>query len=188
MSPRILVIGGSVRPKRLSPAISQWVAKVASQSITAEYEVIDLKDWPLPMDAEPGIPAYSDYQFEETKAWSRKVASADAFVFVTPEYNGGYPAALKNALDQLAKEWRGKPALIVTYGGGASGARAGNQLNDVLSGLGLKSVSQRPKFAIPRSILAAGNGAIDADAELGAQAKPLEQALEKLKELLVNIE
>jgi NAD(P)H-dependent FMN reductase len=120
-SATVLVIGGSVRAQRLSPQIASWVSEIGRLRSTLAIEIVDLVEWPLPMDDEPGIPALGTYNSERTQAWSRKIASADGFVFVTPQYNWGYPAALKSALDHLYREWRGKPAVIVTYGGHGGG-------------------------------------------------------------------
>ena len=97
-APSVLIIAGSVRPRRICIQVSEWVAKVGRDMADQTFEVVDLKDWPLPMDEEPGIPAAGGYEHEHTRAWSRKIAAAPAFVFVTPQYNWGYPAVLKNAL------------------------------------------------------------------------------------------
>lgn len=133
---RILVIIGSTRARRLAPAIAQWVATLGR----GDVEIVDLKDWPLPMDDEPGIPAVHDYAREHTREWSRKVAGAGAFVFVAPQYNWGYPAVLKNALDHLYKEWHGKPAMIVSYGH-RGGNKCAAQLRQVLKGLHMRPVA-----------------------------------------------
>jgi NAD(P)H-dependent FMN reductase len=117
----ILVIMGSTRASRLCPAITAWVTGIARATTAQNYEIIDLSDWNLPMDDEPGIPARGSYTQKHTIAWAEKIAGGDGFVFVTPQYNWGYPAALKNAIDHLYAEWRGKPAVIVTYGGHGGG-------------------------------------------------------------------
>ncbi len=110
----ILVIAGSVRPRRICIQVANWVAAAGREATDLTFEVVDLKDWPLPMDDEPEIPAAGGYALDHTRAWSRKIAEAPGFVFVTPQYNWGYPAPLKNALDHLYQEWAGKPAMIVT--------------------------------------------------------------------------
>jgi NAD(P)H-dependent FMN reductase len=118
---KILVILGSTRPRRICLHIAEWVAQIGRETIPGQFEIVDLKDWPLPMDDEPAVPASGDYVFEHTRAWSRKISDGEAFVFVTPQYNWGYPAPLKNAIDHLHLEWSGKPAMIVTYGGRGGG-------------------------------------------------------------------
>src|ERR1700677_2561553 len=110
-APKTLVIVGSTRARRICPQIAEWVAQIGRETLPGPIEVVDLKAWPLPMDDEPGIPAGHPYVFDHTHAWSRKVSEGDAFVFVSPQYNWGYPAPLKNALDHLYKEWSGKPAM-----------------------------------------------------------------------------
>jgi len=107
--PTILLIMGSVRAGRRCPQIAEWVLSLADRSGKLACEIVDLKDWPLPFSDEPGIPAKGGYTQDHTRAWSAKVAGADGFVFVSPQYNWGYPAALKNALDHLYTEWSGKP-------------------------------------------------------------------------------
>ena len=130
------IIMGSTRPKANCRAISQWVSSVcrARASPQVAYEIIDLAQWNLPLFDESGIPARDPPVHEHTKAWSQKVASLQGFIFVTPQYNWGYPAALKNALDFLFKEWNGKPAGIVAYGG-HGGNKCAEQLRQVLTGL-----------------------------------------------------
>jgi NAD(P)H-dependent FMN reductase len=118
--PNVLVVMGSVRPGRLCPKIASWVIGIGAASTALGYELIDLADWPLPFGEEPGIPALGHYTREHTRLWSNKVGGAAGFVFVTPQYNWGYPAVLKNALDHLYREWTGKPLLIVSYGGMAA--------------------------------------------------------------------
>lgn len=156
----VLVIIGSVRARRICPQIAQWVAAVGRETISADIEVVDLKDWPLPMDDEPGVPAAYDYAFDHTHAWSKKIAGADAFVFVTPQYNWGYPAPLKNALDHLYKEWSGKPAMIVTYGG-HGGGKCARQLRQVLTGLHMKPVATMPGLKLTHERIKANAGDVE---------------------------
>lgn len=160
----VFVIVGSVRARRLCPHIARWVAEVGREAVAADFEIVDLKDWPLPMDAEPGVPALGEYAFESTRAWSRKISQADAFVFVTPQYNWGYPASLKNALDHLHGEWADKPAVIVTYGG-HGGDKCAGQLRQVLQGLKMRPVGTMPGFTLSRERIKADTGAIDPAAE-----------------------
>lgn len=176
---RILVIMGSVRARRLCPQMAAWVAEVGRETVPAQFEIVDLKDWPLPMDDEPGIPALGDYAFEHTRAWSRKISEAHAVVFVTPQYNWGYPAPLKNALDHLYDEWAGKPALIVTYGGHA-GDKCARQLRQVLKGLKMKPVATTPGFRLTRDRIKANTGAIDPAAEFAGRGKVLSRAFAEL--------
>src|SRR5580698_5591912 len=145
----ILVIVGSVRPRRIALQVAEWAAEVGRETTNAAFEVVDLKDWPLPMDDEPAVPAAGGYEFDHTHAWSAKVAAADAFVFVTPQYNWGYPAALKNAIDHLYKEWQDKPAVIVTYGG-HGGGKCAAQLRQVAEAVEMRPVPTMPGIKLSR--------------------------------------
>ena len=133
---RVAVITGSTRPRANCKAVSLWAHSIcrAREPVKVAYEITDLADWNLPLFDEPGIPAVDPPVHEHTKAWSKKIASMQGFVFVTPQYNWGYPAALKNALDFLYREWSWKPAGIVAYGG-RGGGKSAEQLKQVLTGL-----------------------------------------------------
>lgn len=170
---------GSTRARRLCPEIAAWVADLGREAIPAQFEIVDLRNWPLPMDDEPGIPALGDYAFEHTQAWSRQVADAHAFVFVTPQYNWGYPAPLKNALDHLYKEWAGKPAVIVTYGG-HGGDKCARQLRQVLKGLKMKPVATMPGFRLSHERIKANTGAIDPAIEFARHGNTLSRAFAEL--------
>ncbi len=145
----------------------------------ADFEIVDLKDWPLPMDDEPGVPAAHGYAFAHTQAWSRKVAGADGFVFVSPQYNWGYPAALKNALDHLYKEWSGKPAMIVTYGG-HGGDKCARQLRQVLKGLHMRPLATMPGFKLSRERIKANGGVIDPATAFAKHRRKLRRAFAEL--------
>jgi NAD(P)H-dependent FMN reductase len=129
---KIGIITGSTRPNRKSAEVASWVLEAARKRSDAEYELVDIKDFELPLLDEPMPPSMGNYQQPHTRRWAAKVASLDAFVFVTPEYNHGIPAALKNAIDFLFAEWHHKAAGFVSYGG-AGGARAVEQLRLVLA-------------------------------------------------------
>lgn len=182
-TPNILVIIGSTRPHRICPRIADWVAEIGRETVVGRFEIVDLKDWPLPIDDEPEIPAKGDYRFEHTRAWSRKVASGDAFVFVSPQYNWGYPAALKNALDHLHREWANKPAMIVTYGG-HGGNKCAQQLRQVLDGLDMRTIDTMPGFTRSRDRIVADDGTIEPAVEFAAHLDVLRQAFAELSAAL----
>jgi NAD(P)H-dependent FMN reductase len=176
----ILVIVGSVRPRRIALQVAAWVAEVGRETTEGAFEVVDLKDWPLPMDDEPDVPARGEgYALEHTRAWSRKIAAADAFVFVTPQYNWGYPAPLKNALDHLYREWAGKPAMIVTYGG-HGGGRCAEQLQQVCEALRMAPIATRIGLMLSRERIEANAGEIDPAAEFAAHLGDLRGAFGEL--------
>jgi NAD(P)H-dependent FMN reductase len=179
----ILVIVGSTRARRICPAIAEWVAQIGRETIGGRFEVADLREWSLPTDDEPGVPALGDYVFEHTRAWSRKVSEANAIVFVTPQYNWGYPAPLKNALDHLYKEWSGKPAMIVTYGS-HGGGKCAKQLRQVLKGLKMKPVATMPGFKLKRERIKANAGTIEPATEFATHERQLRRAFAELNTAL----
>src|SRR5881398_3331962 len=131
---RIAIIIGSTRPGRKAEAVAKWVYEIAQNRSDAEFELVDIKDYDLPLLDEPVSPILGQYSNDHTKAWSAKIASFDAFVFVTPEYNHATSGALKNAIDYLYKEWNHKAAGFVGYGS-AGGARAIENLRLVMGEL-----------------------------------------------------
>lgn len=142
------IIPGSTRQNRLSPQVATWVKDLADERGTETYEIVDIKDYKLPLFDEPVPAALSeDYQTPEAHAWSEKIASLDGFIFATPEYNRGIPNSLKNAIDYLGSEFANKPAGIVSYGssGGQIGAAA---LRVALSTLQVATVQSQPALNI----------------------------------------
>ncbi len=129
---KIAIILGSTRPGRNGEAVAKWVYEVSQKRSDAEFELVDIKDFNLPLLDEPVPPSMGQYSKPHTKAWAAKIGEFDAYVFVTPEYNHGISGALKNAIDFLFAEWNNKAAGFVSYGG-ASGARAVEQLRLVLA-------------------------------------------------------
>ena len=136
---RVAIIIGSTRPGRKAEAVARWVYEIAHKRNDAEFELVDIKDFNLPLLDEPVSPIMGQYTHQHTKTWSAKIASFDAYVFVTPEYNHGTSGALKNAIDFLYHEWVNKAAGFVSYGGGA-GARAAEQLRLVLAEVQIATV------------------------------------------------
>src|SRR5437763_4592190 len=136
---RVAIIIGSTRPGRKGEAVAHWVYEIAQQRSDAEFELVDIKDFNLPLLDELMSPIMGQYTNEHTKTWSAKIASFDAYVFVTPEYNHTTSGALKNAIDFLYHEWVNKAAGFVGYGG-ASGARAAEQLRLVLAEVQIATV------------------------------------------------
>ncbi|MEO7273222.1 MAG: NAD(P)H-dependent oxidoreductase [Vicinamibacterales bacterium] len=122
--PHLQIVVASTRPARKGPAIAAWFEGVARRHAGFEVELVDLAEVNLPMMDEPEHPRLKKYQHAHTKAWSARVAKADAFVFVTPEYNFSTPPALLNALDYLVLEWAYKPVGYVSYGGVSGGLRS----------------------------------------------------------------
>jgi NAD(P)H-dependent FMN reductase len=131
---KLKIIFASVREGRKGISIAEWVKEVVAKDQRFETEFIDLKDFKLPSMDEPNHPRLQKYEHDYTKNWSAKISDADAFIFVSPEYNFGYPGGLRNALEYLHNEWQYKAAGIVTYGGISAGTRAANALKaDLIS-------------------------------------------------------
>jgi len=133
--PNLTIIVGSTRPGRAGAPIAQWFAARAKDHGGFDVNVVDLAELGLPLLDEPNHPRLRTYTQQHTKDWSAIVDAADAVVFVTPEYNYGYPASVKNAIDYLHQEWRDKPVGFVSYGGVAAGTRAVQQLKQVVTTL-----------------------------------------------------
>jgi NAD(P)H-dependent FMN reductase len=135
--PVLQIIVGSTRPGRVGTAVGAWFHALSVKHGAFAPQLIELADVGLPLYDEPNPPRLGDYVHEHTRRWSQTVMAADAFVFVVPEYNHGYNAATKNALDFLHREWRGKPVGFVSYGAAAAGARAVHGLLPVVTALGM---------------------------------------------------
>ena len=143
---KIAIILGSTRPNRNGEQVADWVAKQAS-SRSVTYDLIDLRDHPLPFLDEPVPPSMDDYQNDHTKEWSAVVDQYDGFVFVTPEYNHSTSAALKNAIDYLYREWNDKACAFVGYGS-LGGARAIEHLRAIASELQMAHVRQQVRGGV----------------------------------------
>lgn len=146
---KIGIIIGSTRPGRRSPLIAEWFAKNLPQA-ELTYDVIDLADFDLPFLDESAMPQTGIYQHDTTKRWSEKIATYAGFIFIVPQYNWGYPAVLKNALDYLYREWQGKPACLVTFGG-HGGSQAQIALRLVMQGLKMPVLSVAPMITLSPS-------------------------------------
>jgi NAD(P)H-dependent FMN reductase len=145
-SPSILVILGSTRQGRQGEKVARWVMSRLQARSDATFEQADLQELALPFFDSPMGPSYGPVA-AEAHQWAERVGNADAYIFITPEYNHGYPAPLKNAIDHLFHEWAHKPAAIVNYGGFSGGYRAAEQLRQVL--IELKMVPVRAQVGIP---------------------------------------
>ena len=144
---RIGIILGSTRPNRNGEQVARWVYDIASRRSDAEYELVDLRDYPLPHLDEPLPPSMGQYQNEHTKAWASKIASFDGFVIVTPEYNHSTSGVLKNAIDYLYAEWNNKAVGFVSYGS-VGGARAAEHLRLVAGELQMADVRQQVALSL----------------------------------------
>jgi NAD(P)H-dependent FMN reductase len=137
--PKIGIILSTTRASRFGDKAAQWLIGLANSRDDATFELVDLRDFPMPFFEEPASPLYVPPKNEAAQRWGKKVAELDGFIFVTAEYNHGIPAVLKNALDYAYTEYNRKPAAFVGYGG-VGGARAVEQLRLVLAELQVASL------------------------------------------------
>lgn len=185
--PKLTIVIGSTRPGRVGLPISQWFAERAEAHGAFEIEIADLAQINLPLLDEPNHPRLRQYTKPHTIAWSERVEGSDAFVFVTPEYNNGYPAALKNAFDYLNHEWRHKAVGFVSYGAVAGGTRAVQQFKQVVATLDMVPLFDAVIIPFVAKLIEDGkfqpHGALDqaADQMLDGLAR-MERVLRPLRE------
>ncbi len=134
---KLMILVGSVRPGRVGLPVAQWVRSQVEAHGGFEIDFADLAEIALPFMDEPNHPSKREYTKPHTIAWSKRVDDADAFVFVTPEYNHSFSPALKNAIDFLSQEWWRKPVGFVSYGGVSGGTRGVVTLEPVITGVGM---------------------------------------------------
>lgn len=144
---KIGIILGSTRPNRNGAAVANWVLEHTKERTDAHYELIDIKDYELPLLDEPIPPSQGKYSQPHTKRWAEKIKTLDAFVFVTPEYNHSTSGALKNAIDFLYAEWNNKAAGFVSYGS-VGGARAVETLRLVMAEIQIADVRAQVMFSL----------------------------------------
>jgi NAD(P)H-dependent FMN reductase len=150
---RLTVILASTRPGRVGAPVADWTVERASARTDLDVRLVDLAELALPFLDEPNHPRLRQYTHAHTRSWSATVEASDGFVFVMPEYNHGFTAPLKNALDFLFDEWAHKPVGIVSYGGVSGGTRAVQLLKPVLSGLKLIPVTEAVYIPFVRQFL-----------------------------------
>lgn len=144
---KIGIILGSTRPNRNGEQVARWVLDIASRRADTAFELVDLRDHPLPHLDEPLPPSLGRYHNEHTKQWADKIASFDGFVMVTPEYNHSTSGVLKNAIDYLFAEWNNKAVGFVSYGS-AGGARAVEHLRLIAGELQMADVRQQVTLSL----------------------------------------
>lgn len=165
---KIGIVLGSTREGRVSPQVGQWVKGIADKRGDAEYEIIDIADFKLPLLGE------SDGDASGAAEWSRRVAACDGFVFIVQEYNHSITGALKNALDYLREEWNNKAAGIVSYGS-VGGARAAEHLRGILGELLVADVRVHPALSL------------FTDFENGTDFKPKEVQADSVNQMLDQV-
>jgi len=183
--PSLHVVVSSTRPGRIGPPIAQWILGYAREHGAFEPTLVDLAAFNLPLIDEPHHPRFRRYQHAHTKAWSKSVNEADAFVFVTPEYNYGPPPALLNAFDYLYSEWHYKPAGFVSYGGVSGGMRASARAGMTASTLKMMPIPE--SVALPNVFAQVKDGVFDANELNIAGAGTMLSELSRWEEALRNL-
>lgn len=178
--PKLLIVIASTRPGRAGLPIAEWFTARAEAHPGFDVDVADLAEIRLPPLDEPSHPRLRAYTQQHTLDWSAIVEPADAFVFVTPEYNFGYPASLKNAIDYLHQEWLYKPVGFVSYGGVAAGTRAVQQLKQVVTTLKMTPLFESVSIPFHTQL-------IDDEGTLKPN-EPMEQAATAMLDELTRVE
>lgn len=164
---KLAVVLGSTREGRMTERLAKWVVATAAGRTGIEVDLIDLRDYPMPFFSEPISPRYNPHREVDpaVQKWLTAIDRADAFIFVTPEYNHSIPAVLKNAIDYLTWEMVHKPATVVSHGT-VGGARATMQLKEILS--------ESRAAVVPTQVALAGLGEkIDESGTLSDEQKSL---------------
>src|SRR6185437_2310461 len=138
----LMIVIASTRPGRLGLPVARWFRERAEAQGSFAIDVVDLATLDLPFMDEPKHPRLRQYVHQHTKEWSVRVDAADAFVFVMPEYNFGFTAPLKNAIDYLHSEWAYKPVGLVSYGGVSAGTRAAQMIKQVVTTLKMTPLTE----------------------------------------------
>lgn len=181
--PRLQIIIASTRPGRVGLPVGRWVEAAAIEHGAFDVEVVDLAELDLPFMDEPNHPRLRQYQHQHTKDWSAKVDAADAFVFVMPEYNYGFTAPLKNAIDYLHEEWMYKPVGIVSYGGVSAGTRAAQMIKQVVTTLKMTPLVEAVSIPFVREFVD-DEGRIQPNETMQQAAKAMLDELERVEAAL----
>ncbi|MGD1056082.1 MAG: NAD(P)H-dependent oxidoreductase [Solirubrobacteraceae bacterium] len=184
--PRLQIIIASTRPGRVGLPVGRWFEERARAHGGFDVEVVDLAELGLPFVDEPNHPRLRQYTQEHTKQWSAKVDAADAFVFVMPEYNYGFNAPLKNAIDFLHQEWMHKPVGFVSYGGVSAGTRAVQMIKQVVTTLNMFALGEAVAIPFVAQFLD-DEGEIDANETMEKAADALVAGLLRMSGALAGL-
>lgn len=172
--PHLQIVTASTRMGRSGPHVAAWFEKIARRHGGFDLEMVDLADVDLPLFDEPRHPSLGQYEHDSTRAWSEIVARADAYVFVTPEYDHLPPASLINAIQHLVREWAYKPAGFVSYGGVSGGSRGVEITKLLLTTLKVMPIPEAVHIPFFKQYLE--NGSFDpGDVQEKAAAKVLDE-------------
>lgn len=179
---KIAIILGSTRPGRLGAQVADWIMTQVADRDDAEYELVDLAEYDLDLLDEPTVPGAAKRQYDnpKTRRWSATIDEYDGYVFVTPEYNHGVPAALKNAFDVLHPEWLHKGAALVSYGADG-GVRAVEHWRTILANAQMHVVRGQVSFSTMLEVTSGADGDVFTPAD--RRAKELGNVLRQLTRL-----
>lgn len=178
------IIITSTRPGRIGPTVARWIDAAAREhGGFDEVELVDLAEVNLPFMNEPHHPRLGQYTHQHTRDWSAKIAEGDAFVFVMPEYNYGYNAELKNAIDYLHNEWKYKPVGLVSYGGVSAGTRAAQMIKQVVTTLKMTPLSEAVSIPFVHQLVDEEEGLVPNDVMV-ASAKSMFDELVRVSDAL----
>ncbi|WP_027061895.1 NADPH-dependent FMN reductase [Mesorhizobium loti] len=183
MKHQLNIIIGSTRPGRAGPVFAEWLEKFAREHGKFEPVLTDIHAFNLPVLDEPHHPRLGNYQNDHTKAWSKAIGAGDAFVFVAPEYNYFAAPAIVNAIDYLAREWKYKPAGILSYGGVSGGLRAAQALKPLLAAVGIMPIPEGIALPMYQTLLDK-SGAFNANELVANGAKTMLDELSRWSEAL----
>jgi NAD(P)H-dependent FMN reductase len=181
--PVLQVVIASTRPGRTGGPVAEWFYSCAVEHGGFTVEVVDLAEVNLPMMDEPNHPRFRRYVHQHTRDWSATIDRANAFVFVTPEYNHGFNAPLKNALDYLHAEWNYKPVGFVSYGGVSAGTRAVHMIKEVVATLKMVPIPEAVNIPFVPNFLNA-DGVIEPNEIMERAAKTMLDELALLADAL----
>ncbi|MEV5690840.1 NADPH-dependent FMN reductase [Micromonospora globbae] len=184
--PRLNVIVASTRPGRVGRRIGDWFTEVATRhGAFDDVRLVDLAEVALPFHNEPHHPSEGRYVYRHTRRWSETTAAADAFVFVMPEYNYGFNAPLKNAIDHLYREWQHKPVGFVSYGMTSGGLRAVQMIKQVVTTLKMVPVNEAVTIFLRQAL--DESGALIPDAGRDAAADVMLDEIARLSAALSTL-
>lgn len=177
------VITSTTREGRKGIAVANWITGLAQQSNTFQVELLDLAEINLPFMDEPNHPRMQKYLHGHTQKWSEAIQAADAFIIVLAEYNFGFPAPIKNAIDYLFNEWKYKPVAFVSYGGVSGGLRSAQMLKQVVTAMNMVPITEAVNISFFTKLID-DKGVFVADEVITKSAKVMLGELEKWSELL----
>ncbi|ESX21857.1 MULTISPECIES: NADPH-dependent FMN reductase [unclassified Mesorhizobium] len=183
MKHQLNIIIGSTRPGRAGPVFAHWLEDFAREHGKFEPVLTDIDTFHLPVLDEPHHPRLGNYQNDHTKAWSKVIDAADAFVFAAPEYNYFVAPAIVNAIDYLAREWKYKPAAIFSYGGVSGGLRAAQALKPLLTAVGVMPISEGVALPMYQKLLES-DGSFQASEQVQGGTKTMLDELSRWSEAL----